>query len=61
MKKFFVDGFGERATLEKFSDGKWFVDMGCCLWNKYYKSEKLALSFLKKEGFVETNPENVES
>lgn len=42
-----------QATLERWSDGTWFVNMGCNLWNRIYKSERWAIAYLTKNGYQE--------
>lgn len=49
----FIDEYGTKATLTQWSDGTWFVDMGCQLWNRIYKSERWALNYLIKSGYKE--------
>lgn len=40
------NGMCDEAVLEQMTDGTWFVDMGCNLWNKTYKSKKWAVKYL---------------
>lgn len=41
----------ERATIEHEAYGEYYVDMGCSLWNRYYKSYSWASKYLKKCGY----------
>ena len=45
------DGMTEKATIEHELGGEYFVDMGCCLWNRYYKSYAWAKKYLEKCGY----------
>lgn len=42
----------DRATLRPSLDGGWFVDMGCSLWDRYYKSKKCAENYLVRCGYA---------
>ena len=53
MMRTFIDEYGAIATLERFSDGSWFVRTDCCLWDRLYKREKNALNYLEKNGYKE--------
>lgn len=44
-------GLLDMATLEKAWDDGWWVDMGCSLWNKWYKRKANAEKYLKRCGY----------
>lgn len=46
------DGTWETATLEHEIGGEYFVDMGCQLWNRYYKSYGWAKRYLERCGYT---------
>lgn len=54
-----ADGMTEQATVEQFSDGEWFVDMGCSLWNRSYKSYGWARKYLERNGYSLVSEEDV--
>lgn len=53
IKRKFTNDCDFEVTLTQWADGSWFIDMGCQLWNRIYKSEKVALNYLAKHGWKE--------
>ena len=53
MERTFVNEMGYEVILKQWDDGRWFIDMGCQLWNRVYNNEKMALNFLAKNGWKE--------
>lgn len=46
-----VDGETHTATIEDAWDNGWWVDMGCSLWNKWYKRKANAEKYLQRCGY----------
>jgi hypothetical protein len=59
MERTFVNEMGYEVILKQWSDGRWFIDMGCQLWNRVYQSENMALNFLAKNGWKEKDAKKV--
>ena len=49
--KDYADGTYATATVEHLG-GEYFVDMGCGLWNRFYKSYAWAKRYLLKNGYA---------
>ena len=45
----------QTATLEPSWDDGWWVDMGCCLWSRWYKRKANAEKYLLKCGYTKTD------
>lgn len=46
----YSNAYGTQAVLKQWSDGTWFVDFGCMLWNREYKTRRGAEKYLEKQG-----------
>lgn len=54
------DGSTGTAYIEYgIGEGYW-VDMGCCLWNRLYKSYPWAKKYLEKDGFKLVKNESID-
>lgn len=53
IKGIYTNEYGTTAYLKQWTDGTWYVDMGCILWNRAYKTERGARNYLTKQGFKE--------
>ena len=45
---------GDIATMtcdDPYGEGEWFVDLGCSLWNRAYKTRRGAENYLTKNGY----------
>lgn len=47
----FANEYGDVAVLRRYDDKEYFVDLGCCLWNKGYKRQANAEKYLEKSGY----------